>query len=172
MIERSWIREELRTAGLFHDPVPRPPVPYDRTSERVILASVLTGHTNPLDLLARPRDFFVDVYGDALAVVESIAELAHERGDEVPDRPDLVLVSRVLERNACVSVEEVHAELLMVRDQTEFIFKLAPFVRRVRVLAKRRRAIAAMQRAEALMRADADPLDIADAVASLREVIS
>lgn len=165
--DREWIREELRTAGLFHDSSPALPPPYDRLAERLVLSAVLGGHVAADVVELEPADFHCPTYAAAFSVALAMAEKGVGRAEA---GLSVRMVAQTLALQG-YRVEDIHEELVTVRDATEFVFNLKPHIERMRQLSRWRSIIEAMLRAEALMRADADERDIETSLQRMREVL-
>jgi len=141
---------------------PAPPPPHDLRAEECIVAELLEGGVR-LEVVAclEATDFFSPLLAAIFAVVTSVMEAG------VEPRPDVIV--RALEGLGYGS--RIAAEVERIRDTTPAPVRLPEVVARVALLARRRRALAALLRAEAGLRADATEDEIIDAMrAAAREL--
>jgi replicative DNA helicase len=148
------LREELRACQIFETPDPlRLPPPNDLEAERVVLDAAMSGRAS-LGGLGVAADDFWNPLNAALAEIVLVAE---ER-----DAPrDLETVGRLLCRAHKLSPERV-ADSLSEIERTPARVWLDLYAQRLRILARRRRAIAIMQRIDATWRSggDEDAVDV------------
>ncbi len=157
---RDWLRAELRTVGLFNEPVPSPPPPHDRLAERIIVAQVLDGTRCCAELGVEPTDFYNNVHAAAFAAAAAMEDMGRTvRGVE----PHLPTIAATLGKQG-FCVRDVAAELQVIRDATEWKFSLERDVAQVRDLARRRVVLERLHGVDALMRTSSSKAAVSEVV--------
>lgn len=148
------LREELRACQIFERrPEPAYPPPHDLDAERTVLDAAMSGRATLAGLGVAVDDFW-NPLNAALAELVLVAE---ERGEPC----DLETIGRLLCRAHKLSPERVADSLLEI-ERTPARVWIDLYAHRLRMLARRRKAIAIMQRLDATWRTggDEDAVDV------------
>lgn len=149
--EADRIIREFRTIHLTESPSPSYLAPpHDHEAECAVLEALICGRRRPADLDCKAPDFFHPLHQGIAAAVEAIVDRDL--------KPGMVLVLRVIAlHGACPTRVGNYLEELVFR--TPARVDVDDLAERIAKLAKRRRALALMQRVDTLWRAGEDAND-------------
>lgn len=150
------IRSEIRTCALFDAPSrPSLPPPNDLDAERVVLLALFDGRVRASDSGLWELAFFAPSHQALFAAALSAEEMGVEL---TPLRALHVLSGQGGRREDCAEA------IAYITAETPWVYNVAAHVERVRVLARRREAIALMSAIDAAWRTDreADQQDLAE----------
>ena len=145
------VKRDLRMLALYELPSrPFLSPPSDHAAEVAVLEALLAGRRLPSALACDAEDFARPIHVAIATVVEALEATGRLAGP-----PDLSLIVGVLGRQG-VDPERAAATLVELRDEAAMRADVDELAERVRMLAERRRAIALMQRIDALWRTGHD----------------